>query len=551
MAISAQHTRFQFNEYVSPIASQDLINVALKKQEMYDEGRKQIKQVYDNYGQLRSTIINENARNYFDQEFGKLVKNVQENAGLDFANIGNVEAVVNLGKPFENDKYIKNALENGMEARRRYSELDKVDKSQRNADNDLVYLNDIAEYQQKGGLDTVLQKNKTYESYVDIKKKLEEAEKAVEAETDYDMTTDGTPEGYLGLVEIKRKRADDIYNRAIGNMTPDEQRQLQIHAQAQMLRLGSDAVYQTWVGHNKEQKMASESVLKETRKQMLRLSALSPQQQTPEVREAIKKYQQIIESQQSVVDAANENIQMNPDDFDLNEYSGFFTKRFIDGFSKRMAYENRKLDLKEDVAWKLRTQHRNELSLISARESSQKRVEQYKLDMSFVPKASTNTASLRGVTGLLTNPTAVTGAANNVAKIGAIRTQITANANIPAARKAQILNELTQLEAVYSQPDGVITINRGTGNSYVSSIDDFKRGDVLEWMESGNLIEAGNHPSYEKEFQEAKAGVEAKLKAYKDLTTTNQAFGDAVWGKVMGKSSTSGGGTGSGYLPGN
>lgn len=551
MAISAQHNRFQFNEYISPIASQDLINVALKKQEMYDEGRKQIKQVYDNYGQLRSTIINESARNYFDQEFSKLIKNVQENAGLDFANIGNVEAVINLGKPFENDQYIKNALENGMEAKRRYAELEKVDKSQRNADNDLVYLNDIMEYQQRGGLDTKLQKNKTYESYIDIKKKLEEAEKAVEAETDYDMTTDGTPEGYLGLIEIKRKRADDIYQRAMENMTPDEQRQLQIHAQAQMLRLGSDAVYQTWVGHNKEQKMASEAVLNQTKKQMLRLSALSPQQQTPEVRETIKRYQQIIDQQQSVVDAANENIQMNPDDFDLGEYTGFFTKRFIDGFSKRMAFENRKLDLKEDIAWKLRTQHRNELAQISAREASQKRVEQYKLDMSFVPKASTNTASLRGVTGLLTNPALVTSAANNAAKISEIKTQITANANIPAARKTQILNELTQLEAVYSQPDGVVTINRGTGNSYVSSIDDFRRGDVLEWMESGNLIEAGNHPSYEKEFQEAKAGVEAKLKAYQDLTVRSGDLGNSVWDKVMGKSSTGGGGTGSGYLPPN
>jgi hypothetical protein len=529
MAISAQHNRFQFNEYVSPIASQDLINVALKKQEMYDEGRKQIKQVYDNYGQLRSTIINDDARNYLDQEFGKLIKNVQQNAGLDFANIGNVEAVVNLGKPFENDQYIKNALENGMEAKRRYAELDKVDKSQRNADNDLVYLNDIAEYQQRGGLDTKLQKNNTYESYVDIKKKLEEAEKAVEAETDYDMTTDGTPEGYLGLVEIKRKRADDIYQRAMANMTPDEQRQLQIHAQAQMLRLGSDAVYQTWVGHNKEQKMASEAVLKETKKQMLRLSALSPQQQTPEVREAIKRYQQIIESQQSVVDAANENIQMNPDDFDLGEYTGFFTKRFIDGFSKRMAFENRKLDLKEDVAWKLRTQHRNELSTIAAREASQKRVEQYKLDMSFIPQASTNTASLKGVTGLLTNPAAVTGKTDNVAKIGEIRNQITANTNIPAARKAQILNELNQLEAVYKSPSGVVTINRGTASSGSWSIDDFKRGDVLEWMESGNLIEAGNHPTYEQELQKTKGQIMGKINAYTGMTEAQKKAYEKVY----------------------
>ena len=43
MAIAAEHTRFETNEYISPIAAEDLIKVAVKKQEMYDEGRKQIK----------------------------------------------------------------------------------------------------------------------------------------------------------------------------------------------------------------------------------------------------------------------------------------------------------------------------------------------------------------------------------------------------------------------------------------------------------------------------------------------------------------------------
>jgi hypothetical protein len=95
MAISAQHTQFVTSPYINALPAEDLIKVALKKQEMYDEGKKQIKQNLDNYGKLRSNIINENERNYFDQELNKMVKNVQQNAGLDFSNMSNVEAVIN------------------------------------------------------------------------------------------------------------------------------------------------------------------------------------------------------------------------------------------------------------------------------------------------------------------------------------------------------------------------------------------------------------------------------------------------------------------------
>lgn len=517
MAISAQHTRFQFNEYVSPIASEDLIKVALKKQEMYDEGRNKIKQVYDNYSQLRNTIINENARNYFDQEFGKLVKGIQANAGLDFANIGNVEAVINLGKPFENDKYIKNALENGAEAQRRYAALEKMDKSQRNNDNDLVYLHDIMEYQRSGGLDTKLQKNKSYESYIDIRKKLEEAEKLVDAEETYAVQKGSAPPGYFEQVTIKRKRAEDIYNRAMSFMNPDEQRQLQIHAQADMYRLGSDAVYQTWVGHNKEQKLISQDVIKNAKRQLGQFASIPPNQMTAEQIQTSNYLQKVIAEQESMVNAAQENINMNPDDFDIGEYTGFFTKRFVEGFAKRMAFENKKLDLKEDVAWKLATQHSYELSRISAQEASSKRVEAFKTRMNFTPSVSVSTNLLKGVEGLLTpeEKAAVDGEADMQKKFQKLIETVNGK-NI--ANKALYVNQLNQLYSVYKVKDDIpgaeVWLNGLDAKSaYRVTTGNFKTMPIWDAMQT-NTIELGKSPTYQEKYDASAGNILGEMGVY-------------------------------------
>ena len=512
MAISAQHTRFQFNEYVSPIASEDLIKVALKKQEMYDEGRNKIKQVYDNYGQLRNTIINENARNYFDQEFGKLVKGIQANAGLDFANIGNVEAVINLGKPFENDKYIKNALENGAEAQRRYAALEKMDKSQRNNDNDLVYLHDIMEYQRSGGLDTKLQKNKSYESYIDIRKKLEEAEKLVDAEEDYAVQKGSAPQGYLEQVTIKRKRAQDIYNRAMSFMNPDELRQLQIHAQADMYRLGSDAVYQTWVGHNKEQKLISQDVIKNAKKQLGQFASIPPNQMTAEQIQTSNYLQKLIEKEESMLSAAQENINMNPDDFDIGEYTGFFTKRFVDGFAKRMAFENKKLDLKEDIAWKLSTQHKNELARISAQEASNKRVENYKKSLDFVPDFGADTTLISRLAGSIDFNT-LTGA-TMADKLGNLKTKVTALTNLDANVKERINKQVDNLIAITTlEPYKIVRV----GGNYITSVKDFTEGSTLaDLLSQSTTYEAGLAPTAQEQFSQQIGKLSAELKMFEN-----------------------------------
>jgi len=532
MAISEQHNRFQFNEYVSPIASEDLIKVALKKQEMYDEGRNKIKQVYDNYGQLRNTIINDNARNYFDQELSKVVKGIQANAGLDFANIGNVEAVINLGKPFENDKYIKNALENGAEAQRRYAVLEKMDKSQRNSDNDLVYLHDIMEYQKSGGLDTKLQKNKSYESYIDIRKKLEEAEKLVDAQEDYAIQKGNAPQGYFEQVTIKRKRAEDIYNRAMSFMNPDELRQLQIHAQADMYRLGSDAVYQTWVGHNKEQKLLSQDVIKNAKRQLGEYASIPPGKMTAEQIQTSNYLQKLIQSQEGVIEAAQQNIDMNPDDFDIGEYTGFFTKRFVEGFAKRFAIENRKVDLKEDVAWKLATQHSYELSRISAQEASTKRVENYKKSLDFVPESGADTTLISRLSGSI-DFNSLTGTTMS-AKLDDLRTKVVALTGLDANTKTSIERQIDNLKSIAelgTDPKNAYKIVRVGGN-YVTSIGDFiNNSNLAELLSQPTTYEAGLTPTAQETYSKEYAKLMGEINVYQNTGAAGGLYDQLIKAK--------------------
>ena len=37
MPISAQHTKFEYPDYISPFPADELIKLAVKKQEMYDD----------------------------------------------------------------------------------------------------------------------------------------------------------------------------------------------------------------------------------------------------------------------------------------------------------------------------------------------------------------------------------------------------------------------------------------------------------------------------------------------------------------------------------
>lgn len=494
MAISAQHTRFVSHDYISPLPAEDLIKVALKKQEMYDEGRQKIKQEVDKYQQLRNTIVNENAQKYFDQEMGKFVKNVNENAGLDFANVNNVEAVMNIGKPLENDKYIKIALKNGMEYQRRTKELSSMSKDSRNTDNDLVYMKDAQDYIESGGLDTEIAQNKSYEQYIDISKKLADAEKDVPAETFGDI--EPGPQGYLKQIEYTRKRQQDIYDRAMQGMTPAEQRQLQIHAQAEMYRMGDGAAYQVWVGHNKQEKLMAETTRREALGSLSSLESIPPKQRTEQQKEKINELQNIIESQESVINATKANVEMNPDDFDAGEYTDLFTKRFLTGFSKKLAYENTKVELKKDEVFIIGLNHRNKISEINAEAAQDRLTAQVENDIEEYNVSSTSSlGGLSGIPKILGKGFKLDTTKTPEQQLDAVIKNIQENTTISEVNKNNYITQLVSLQKLYGTAragagDSKIVFNKYAGMGRVeTSPTDLLSSSIFDVMASGKTIE--------------------------------------------------------------
>lgn len=515
MAISAKHTKFVSSAYVNALPAEDFIKVALKKQEMYDEGRKQIKQNLDNYGKLRSTIINENERNYFDQELNKLVKNVQQNAGLDFSNMNNVEAVINLGKPFENDDYIKTALDNGMEYQRRQKELASVPKDKRSIDNDLVYMYDMQKHIESGGLGQKLAKGKTYSQYVDVKKKLSDIEKEVQGEMQT-LYRQG-PKGYIEKVDIERKTREAIEARMMNNLTGEELAQVQIHAQAQMYRLGPDVLYQTWVGHNKEEMLMAEQRGKQAMQSIAILSAV--RNPTSQQLSDLKAAQDVLTRSQKVVAAAKSNANMNPDDFDMEEYVPFFTSRFISGIAGSQVKEVIKSELKEDKVYIMDRQHQQTLTEISARAREDRRTAQYEQELEYTTQSGASTNLLKGISKVIKQPTGAT----KSEQVQNMIDQINGNKNIKQAIKDRMISQLTTLKQTYdfakaNETKGyVVSFNRGVGGGYTTSVVDFLTSDPIQLIESGaiNSIEVRSRTEAKGKDNKTPEEIKAEAKAKK------------------------------------
>jgi hypothetical protein len=74
MPISAQHTKFVYPDYIDPLPADDLIKLAVKKQEMFDEGRSKVQQSIDAYGKIRNSLVRDVDKEYFDKNMNNMSK---------------------------------------------------------------------------------------------------------------------------------------------------------------------------------------------------------------------------------------------------------------------------------------------------------------------------------------------------------------------------------------------------------------------------------------------------------------------------------------------
>ena len=252
MAISAQHTKFVYPDYISPLPAEDLIKVALYKQQMFDEGVNKVQSQVDAYSQLRSDIYTPVEQQYFDETMTNLVKAVNDSAGIDFSKKANVQAVLGIGKPLERDSNIINAIQNGKEIKKRYKTLSEIDQDKRSATNDWAYTNDVENYLKANKLGMSLQKDKQYEEYFDISEMVTEFVKELSPleQQEFIGKTDGTPQGYLEVLTQQGFSQTQLANRIKGMLSsnPKAARQLQIDTEYYYNRMGPERAYQAYVG---------------------------------------------------------------------------------------------------------------------------------------------------------------------------------------------------------------------------------------------------------------------------------------------------------------
>lgn len=245
MAISANHTKFQYPEYVSPLPAEIYIAGMDKKQQMYNEGRQRLQTQIDAYGQIKNQLVKEEDKAYFDSEMSNMLDAINKNVGADFAVKANVDAIMSIGKPLENNQYIKNAVTSSNNYRKMMEEFKSLKPEQRGAANDYFFMKNINSWMTDGQTGS----NLSYNSYVpygiddkvygEVMKTLKPSK-----ETVIKMTPDGR---FITKEVISGVSAERFQQALMGRLGEQGARQLAMDAQYQLETQGKQAVAQTYL----------------------------------------------------------------------------------------------------------------------------------------------------------------------------------------------------------------------------------------------------------------------------------------------------------------
>lgn len=362
--ISQQKQNIQFADYAPLLDAEQVLRTAQVKQNLADENIATIKSTVDAYSRLRSYMINDASKNYFDQELKKLTSAIRDSAGLDFSNKGNLANVLAIGRPFENDKYIINGLKAGKEKEKRVTELSSMDPSLRNEDNDLVYMQDIYDYMQNGGLDSTVQHNKAYTPYVDVTEELLKMEKDIQGFRSQVIDEQLGKTGYIDFAIVEEKTKEEVLKR-FGSLSPEYNRQIQIHAQAQMYRMGKENTYnhvKNYWTKQKEQEIRTVQMATQAYNESKVLFNRTGKQ---EHKNDMLIAQEILKESERKIRTLDENIYAPPENFNPDEYIGLFKTSFLNDIAERAAYKKTKHEIKSDELGKMRVQHNYTMAQIS------------------------------------------------------------------------------------------------------------------------------------------------------------------------------------------
>jgi len=245
MPIGARHTKFEYPEYISPFPADELIKLAVKKQEMYDEGRSLVQKQIDTYGQIRNQLVKDQDKEYFDKSMSGLVKAINSSAGLDFSNKSNVQAVLGIGKPFENDPNLINAVNSSKNYSKMMEDYKKLDPKLKSPVNDHFYFKGIRSWMEDPNVGAQLNYS-AYKPYAEgTVKKWSEVSKDLKPniETVYEQSPDGR---WITKQKISGVDQDRFMKAYRSILTPQEEEQLQMDAAYNLEIRGKENVFNQW-----------------------------------------------------------------------------------------------------------------------------------------------------------------------------------------------------------------------------------------------------------------------------------------------------------------
>jgi hypothetical protein len=355
MPISHKHTKFEYPDYIAPLPAADLVKIALKKQELYDQGVAQIQSQVDNYASLRNNIYTDAEKSYFDETMKKYVTAVNGSAGLDFSKKSNLNAVLNIGKPLEKDKNIITAIQNGKEIQRRQKELSDLDQSKRSAANDWFYMNDVSDYLNANKLGVSLSKGKQYQEFYDISDKVMDYVKTLskEQQDEFFTTGDGTPTGYIQKISQQGFQTTELANRIKGMLSTDPKamQQLEIDTRYNFNNLGRENAYQGYIEDMTVKEAAVDDQIQQTSERLNAMTKANESVKSPTANQQIKVLQQNLTQLQQMKQQLSQNSNKSIDQFNMNDFYETYQNRFITNLANTYATQKVSRDLKNDKVW--------------------------------------------------------------------------------------------------------------------------------------------------------------------------------------------------------
>jgi hypothetical protein len=228
MAISHLSRPIPLHEYVSEFNVQDFVKVGTTLQYQYGEGVKKIQQSIDEIAGL--PMLRDIDKQYLSAKVAGLTSELNKYSNVDFSNVQNVNAVLQVAKPVYNDQNIVNAVASTQEYSRRIKTLQEIKEKKPDfwsPQNEAFFLSDVNEWLE-GGVDKRL-RPKEFQPYRDVNDKLIKLAEKIKPNviTEIQQSKDGK---YLTKTEIESLTAERVKQQVMGMLDSADLGQLQIDA---------------------------------------------------------------------------------------------------------------------------------------------------------------------------------------------------------------------------------------------------------------------------------------------------------------------------------